>query len=70
MIPFDDETMMIMLELPGMPDMSNRHLEKGPMEGMESESDQLLKKIYCMLKEHFGDECPEENDEEEIEDEL
>ena len=70
MIPFDDETMMVMLELPDMPDMSKEHIEKGPMKGMESESDQLLKKIYFMLKKHFGDECPKESEEEEVEDEF
>lgn len=70
MIPFDDETMMVMLELPDMPDMSKGHIEKGPMEGMESESDQLLKKIYCMLKKHFGDEYPKESEKKEVEDEF
>lgn len=72
MIPFDNDTMMLMLELPTAPDMgSNRHIEKGPMEGMpEGEAEDLLCKIYCMLKEHFGDECPEADNDEEVEDEL
>lgn len=61
MIPFDEETMMVMLELPDMPKMDKRHLEKGPMEGMQgSDAEKLLCDIYCMLKKHFG-EKPEEN---------
>lgn len=61
MIPFDEETMMVMLELPDMPEIGKRHLEKGPMEGMPcSDAEKLLRDIYCMLKKHFG-EKPEEN---------
>lgn len=72
MIPFDDKAMMVMLELPDMPDMNERHLDKGPMEGMpESDAEEILKRIYCMLKEHFGDKCEDEEDDgEEAEDEL
>ena len=63
MIPFDEETMMVMLELPDMPKMDKRHLEKGPMEGMPgSDAEKLLYDIYCMLKKHFGDECEEKNE--------
>lgn len=68
MIPFDDNTMMVMLELPACPSMGgNRHIEKGPMEGMQSESDELLRKIYCMLKEHFKDECDTDTEEDDYE---
>ena len=63
MIPFDEETMMVMLELPDMPEMGKRHLEKGPMEGMHgSDAEKLLCDIYCMLKKHFGEECDEKDD--------
>lgn len=63
MIPFDEETMMVMLELPDMPKMDKRHLEKGPMEGMPgSDAEKLLCDIYCMLKKHFGDEYEEKNE--------
>lgn len=68
MIPFDEETMMVMLELPDMPDMGKRHLEKGPMEGMtDSDAEKLLCDIYCMLKKHFGEKCEEKDCEEEKE---
>ena len=43
MIPFDEETIMVMLELPDRPKMDKRHLEKGPMEGMPgSDAEKLL----------------------------
>lgn len=70
MIPFDEDTMMVMLELPDMPKMGKRHLEKGPMEGMpDSDAEKLLCDIYCMLKKHFGEECEEKDDKEEKEEE-
>lgn len=66
MNPFDENAMMIMLELPDMPDpsMSKRHVEEGPMEGMpQGEAEKKLKEIYCMLKDYFGEECPAEDKE-------
>ena len=70
--PFDEDTMMIMLEIPDMPGNKPRHIEKGPMEGMqESDSEELLRSIYCMLKKHFGEECNEnDNEEKESENEF
>ena len=75
MIPFDDDMMMIVLDLPDMagdPGEENRHLEKGPMNGMpESDAEKVLCDIYCMLKKHFGDKCDEGIDDEmEASDEL
>lgn len=68
MIPFDEETMMVMLELPDMPKIDKRHLEKGPMKGIpDSDAEKLLCDIYCMLKKHFGEKCEEKDDKEEKE---
>lgn len=67
-MPFDEDAIMIMLNMPeppmhGGPDGQHGHTEHGPMEGMEGDSEGLLRKIFCMLKEHFGEECKEREEE-------
>lgn len=57
MMPFDDNTMMIMLGLPDAPELEHRTVEEGPMEGMDTESDKLLKKIYEMIGCYLDGKC-------------